>query len=114
MWWYYWPFDKSCWLVFYNLKFFDWIFFSFSAPNIFGHEEIKKGILCLLFGGSRKWDEQKHGEEIEEDETVGDRRIKVRSDINILLCGDPGTAKSQLLQYVYHLVPRAQFTSGKV
>nr|CAD2160827.1 unnamed protein product [Meloidogyne enterolobii] len=83
------------------------------APNIFGHEEIKKGILCLLFGGSRKWDEQKHGEEIEEDETVGDRRIKVRSDINILLCGDPGTAKSQLLQYVYHLVPRAQFTSGK-
>uniref|UniRef100_A0A914MHS0 DNA replication licensing factor MCM4 n=1 Tax=Meloidogyne incognita TaxID=6306 RepID=A0A914MHS0_MELIC len=83
------------------------------APNIFGHEEIKKGILCLLFGGSRKWDEQKHGEEIEEEETVGDRRIKVRSDINILLCGDPGTAKSQLLQYVYHLVPRAQFTSGK-
>uniref|UniRef100_A0A915N2V6 DNA helicase n=1 Tax=Meloidogyne javanica TaxID=6303 RepID=A0A915N2V6_MELJA len=39
--------------------------------------------------------------------------IDLRSDINILLCGDPGTAKSQLLQYVYHLVPRAQFTSGK-
>uniref|UniRef100_A0A1I8B9I7 DNA replication licensing factor MCM4 n=1 Tax=Meloidogyne hapla TaxID=6305 RepID=A0A1I8B9I7_MELHA len=83
------------------------------APNIFGHEEIKRGILCLLFGGSRKWDEQKHEEEIQEEETLSDRRVKVRSDINILLCGDPGTAKSQLLQYVYHLVPRAQFTSGK-
>ncbi|KAF7638129.1 DNA helicase [Meloidogyne graminicola] len=71
------------------------------APNIFGHEEIKRGILCLLFGGSQ------------EDETISDRRVKVRSDINILLCGDPGTAKSQLLQYVYHLVPRSQFTSGK-
>jgi DNA replication licensing factor MCM4 len=31
----------------------------------------------------------------------------------LLLCGDPGTAKSQLLQYVYRLVPRSQFTSGK-
>ena len=36
-----------------------------------------------------------------------------RSDINILLCGDPGTSKSQLLQYVYNLVPRSQYTSGK-
>ena len=37
----------------------------------------------------------------------------VRSDINILLCGDPGTSKSQLLQYVFNLVPRSQYTSGK-
>merc|ERR1711994_961381 len=36
-----------------------------------------------------------------------------RSEINILLCGDPGTSKSQLLQYVYNLVPRSQYTSGK-
>lgn len=36
-----------------------------------------------------------------------------RSEINILLCGDPGTSKSQLLQYVFHLVPRSQYTSGK-
>lgn len=33
--------------------------------------------------------------------------------MNILLCGDPGTSKSQLLQYVYNLVPRGQYTSGK-
>ncbi|RTG80581.1 DNA replication licensing factor MCM4 [Schistosoma bovis] len=36
-----------------------------------------------------------------------------RSEINILLCGDPGTSKSQLLQYVYRLTPRGQYTSGK-
>lgn len=33
--------------------------------------------------------------------------------MNILLCGDPGTSKSQLLKYVYDLVPRSQYTSGK-
>ena len=37
----------------------------------------------------------------------------LRSDVNILLCGDPGTSKSQLLQYVYRLLPRSQYTSGK-
>lgn len=36
-----------------------------------------------------------------------------RSEINILLCGDPGTSKSQLLSYIYDLVPRSQYTSGK-
>lgn len=36
-----------------------------------------------------------------------------RAEINLLLCGDPGTSKSQLLQYVYNLVPRGQYTSGK-
>ena len=36
-----------------------------------------------------------------------------RSEVNILLCGDPGTSKSQLLQYVHNLVPRSQYTSGK-
>ena len=36
-----------------------------------------------------------------------------RSEMNILLCGDPGTSKSQLLQYVHNLVPRGQYTSGK-
>uniref|UniRef100_A0A8R1XL06 DNA replication licensing factor MCM4 n=1 Tax=Onchocerca volvulus TaxID=6282 RepID=A0A8R1XL06_ONCVO len=70
------------------------------APSIYGHEDIKRGILCLLFGGTSK-----------EDRTGN--KIKLRSEINILLCGDPGTSKSQLLQYVYRLVPRAQYTSGK-
>uniref|UniRef100_F1KWD0 DNA replication licensing factor MCM4 n=2 Tax=Ascaris TaxID=6251 RepID=F1KWD0_ASCSU len=70
------------------------------APSIYEHDDIKRGILCLLFGGTRKDDEF-------------DNRAKLRSEINMLLCGDPGTSKSQLLQYVYRLVPRAQYTSGK-
>ncbi|KAL3079754.1 hypothetical protein niasHS_014036 [Heterodera schachtii] len=73
------------------------------APNIFGHDEIKRGLLCLLFGGTRK----------AVDPTDDASRVRLRSDVNILLCGDPGTAKSQLLQYVFQLVPRSQFTSGK-
>lgn len=36
-----------------------------------------------------------------------------RAELNLLLCGDPGTSKSQLLQYVHRLVPRGQYTSGK-
>uniref|UniRef100_A0AAR2KNV4 DNA replication licensing factor MCM4 n=1 Tax=Pygocentrus nattereri TaxID=42514 RepID=A0AAR2KNV4_PYGNA len=70
------------------------------APSIYEHEDIKKGILLQLFGGTRK-DFSQTG------------RGNFRAEINILLCGDPGTSKSQLLQYVYNLVPRGQYTSGK-
>ncbi|XP_056276893.1 DNA replication licensing factor MCM4 [Pseudoliparis swirei] len=70
------------------------------APSIYEHEDIKKGILLQLFGGTRK-DFSKTG------------RGHFRADLNILLCGDPGTSKSQLLRYVFNLVPRGQYTSGK-
>ncbi|KAH9383374.1 hypothetical protein HPB48_024593 [Haemaphysalis longicornis] len=70
------------------------------APSIYENEDIKKGILLQLFGGTRK-------------DFADSGRGKFRSEINILLCGDPGTSKSQLLQYVYNLVPRGQYTSGK-
>ncbi|CAF2507269.1 unnamed protein product [Rotaria sp. Silwood2] len=70
------------------------------APSIFGHEDIKKGILLQLFGGTKK-------------SFTDAGRKSCRSQINILLCGDPGTAKSQLQQYVFRLVPRAQYTNGK-
>lgn len=56
--------------------------------------------MLQLFGGTRK-DFSHTG------------RGKFRAEINILLCGDPGTSKSQLLQYVHNLVPRGQYTSGK-
>lgn len=56
--------------------------------------------MLQLFGGTRK-DFSHTG------------RGRFRAEINILLCGDPGTSKSQLLQYVYNLVPRGQYTSGK-
>lgn len=70
------------------------------APSIYENEDVKKGILLQLFGGTRK-DFSNAG------------RGHFRSELNILLCGDPGTSKSQLLQYVYKLVPRSQYTSGK-
>ncbi|RWS03746.1 DNA replication licensing factor mcm4-like protein [Dinothrombium tinctorium] len=73
------------------------------APSIYEHEDIKKGILLQLFGGTRK----------EMSLCTNGERTHFRSEINILLCGDPGTSKSQLLQYVYNLVPRGHYTSGK-
>ncbi|KIO02322.1 hypothetical protein M404DRAFT_147833 [Pisolithus tinctorius Marx 270] len=65
------------------------------APSIFGCLDIKKAITCLLFGGSKK---------------VLPDGMRLRGDINVLLLGDPGTAKSQLLKFV---APIAVYTSGK-
>ena len=39
--------------------------------------------------------------------------FQVRGDLNVLLCGDPGTAKSQFLKYVEKIAPRAVFTTGQ-
>lgn len=69
------------------------------APSIYANTDVKKGIILQLFGGAKK-----------PSSPLGKH---FRPDINILLCGDPGTSKSQLLQYVYNLVPRSQYTSGK-
>lgn len=68
------------------------------APSIFGSNDIKKAITCLLFGGSRK--------------RMPDGLTR-RGDINVLLLGDPGTAKSQLLKFVEKVAPIAVYTSGK-
>lgn len=68
------------------------------APSIFGLERIKEALALQLFGGV--------GKEMD-DGTRG------RGDIHILLVGDPGTAKSQLLFYMSHITPRGIFTSGK-
>lgn len=70
------------------------------APSIYEMEDVKKGILLQLFGGTNKSFE-KGGSP------------KYRGDINVLLCGDPSTAKSQLLQYVHKIAPRGVYTSGK-
>ncbi|KAF2818359.1 MCM-domain-containing protein [Ophiobolus disseminans] len=70
------------------------------APSIYESDDIKKGILLQLFGGTNKSFE-KGGSP------------KYRGDINILLCGDPSTAKSQILQYVHRIAPRGVYTSGK-
>lgn len=68
------------------------------APSIYGHHFIKKSLALSLFGGERKNAGKKHN---------------VRGDINILICGDPGTAKSQFLKYTEKIAPRAVFTTGQ-
>ncbi|KAM0674792.1 minichromosome maintenance protein 5 [Gurleya vavrai] len=72
------------------------ILLSFFAPQIHGHKDIKKAILNMLFGGTKR---NKHG-------------VSLRGDLNILLLGDPGTAKSQLLKFTNLLAPGV-YTSGK-
>lgn len=67
------------------------------APSIYGYEHVKEAIMYLLFGGVPK--------------DLPD--ITIRGELNILLIGDPGTAKSQLLQYVGKLAPRGLYTSGR-
>jgi replicative DNA helicase Mcm len=67
------------------------------APSIFGYEHIKEAIMYLLFGGVTK--------------NLPD--VTIRGEPNILLIGDPGTAKSQLLQYVAKIAPRGLYTSGR-
>lgn len=70
------------------------------APSIYEQNSIKMGILSQLFGGS-----QKHF-----DPSI---RGRFRSDINILLIGDPSTAKSQLLTCTHKLSPRGIYVAGK-
>ncbi|MDH5788852.1 MAG: minichromosome maintenance protein MCM, partial [Candidatus Bathyarchaeota archaeon] len=67
------------------------------APSIYGYDHIKESIMYLLFGGVPK--------------TLPD--ITIRGEMNALLIGDPGTAKSQLLQYVARVAPRGLYTSGR-
>jgi len=69
-----------------------------TAPSIYEMDDVKKGILCMLFGGTNN---------------EGAASGRFRGEINILLCGDPGTSKSQLLQYTHKLAPRGIYTSGK-
>lgn len=70
------------------------------APSLYEMDDVKKGILLQLFGGTNKTF-QKGG------------NPRYRGDINVLLCGDPSTAKSQLLRYVHKIAPRGVYTSGK-
>mgnify|MGYP000020463682 CR=1 FL=1 len=68
------------------------------APSIYGYDDIKEAIMYLLFGGVPK---------------VTAEGIPIRGDIHVLLVGDPGTAKSQLLKYVAKIAPRGLYTSGR-
>ncbi|OAG33606.1 DNA replication licensing factor MCM2 [Nematocida sp. ERTm5] len=68
------------------------------APSIHGHYQAKRAIAAAVFGGVPKHSENNH---------------KVRGDINVLLLGDPGMAKSQLLKYVQSIAHRAVFSTGQ-
>merc|ERR1719244_1195114 len=68
------------------------------APSIYGHDDIKRALALALFGGVTKNPGDKH---------------KVRGDLNVLLCGDPGTAKSCFLKYCQNIAPRAVFSTGQ-
>lgn len=68
------------------------------APSIYGHQDIKTAIALSLFGGQPKNAQGKH---------------PIRGDINVLMLGDPGTAKSQFLKYVEKTAHRAVYTTGQ-
>eukprot|EP00826_Nyctotherus_ovalis_P002657 TRINITY_DN10536_c0_g1_i6.p1 TRINITY_DN10536_c0_g1~~TRINITY_DN10536_c0_g1_i6.p1 ORF type:complete len:648 (-),score=199.16 TRINITY_DN10536_c0_g1_i6:796-2739(-) len=72
--------------------------FASIAPSIYGHSFIKQAIALAIFGGVQK--------------DVGGKH-KIRGDINVLLLGDPGMAKSQFLKYVEKTVHRCVYTTGK-
>lgn len=68
------------------------------APSIYGHDNCKMALAMSLFGGVAKNINDKH---------------RIRGDVNVLLLGDPGTAKSQLLKYAEQTAPRAVYSTGK-
>ena len=68
------------------------------CPEIYGMEEVKKALLLLMVGGVTK--EMADG-------------MKIRGTINVLLMGDPGVAKSQLLKHIATFAPRGIYTTGK-
>ena len=68
------------------------------APSIYGHANVKTAMALAMFGGESK-------------DVAGKHRI--RGDINVLVLGDPGTAKSQFLKYVEKTFSRCVYTTGK-
>ena len=68
------------------------------CPSVFGHHEVKRGILLMLFGGVHKNTPE---------------GISLRGDINVCIVGDPSCAKSQFLKYVHGFLPHTVYTSGK-
>ena len=68
------------------------------APHIYGHEPIKEAMLLLIMGSVTK--------RLEDGSTR-------RGDINVLLVGDPGMAKSEMLKFTAKIAPRGLYTSGR-
>ncbi|QLJ52916.1 MAG: DNA replication helicase protein MCM [Candidatus Fermentimicrarchaeum limneticum] len=69
------------------------------APSIYGHDEVKEALALQLFGGTPNKRLSDGG--------------KIRSDIHVLLIGDPGISKTRMLQYIANLAPKSIYVSGK-
>jgi DNA replication licensing factor MCM2 len=78
---------------------FDKRFYNTLAPSIYGHSKVKRAIAMSLFGGVEKLNKDNHH--------------RTRGDINVLLLGDPGIAKSQFLKSVQKVFHRCIYTTGK-
>lgn len=72
--------------------------FNSIAPSIYGHDDVKRAITFAMFGGVEKYPSEGH---------------RIRGDINVLVLGDPGTAKSQFLKSVQKVFHRSIYTTGK-
>lgn len=68
------------------------------APEIYGHEDVKKALLLMLVGGAPL--KLKDG-------------VRIRGDVHMCMMGDPGVAKSQLLKHISKVAPRGVYTTGK-
>jgi replicative DNA helicase Mcm len=68
------------------------------APSIYGHDKVKEALVLQLFGGVRK---------VKDDGSIN------RGDIHVLLIGDPGSGKSQMLKRISIVAPKSRFVSGK-
>ncbi|VVB74027.1 Minichromosome maintenance protein MCM [uncultured archaeon] len=69
------------------------------APSIYGHREMKEAVTLQLFGGNP-------------DKTLPEGG-RIRPEIHLLIIGDPGAAKTRMLQYVTMLAPKSIYVSGK-
>ena len=69
------------------------------APGIYGHQLVKAGLALAVFGGNRRFASDKS-------------RIPVRGDPHVLIVGDPGLGKSQMLQAIASVVPRGVYVCG--
>jgi replicative DNA helicase Mcm len=68
------------------------------APSIYGHDKVKEALVLQLAGGCRK---------------VRPDGVSTRGDMHMLLIGDPGSGKSQLLKRLSKVAPKSRFVSGK-